>query len=157
MLQVNYISIKLANVFFISPSIHSLLQRIFPIQGLNPGLLHCKLILYCLSHEWNTKVKVKVLVIQSCPTSCNPMDCSLPGSPVHGILQGRILEWVAISVFRRSSWPGIVPRSHTLQAVSLPSEPPGKPWLYSLEGSHHTQFKKSVVLYPIFFKDELSP
>ena len=95
--------------------------------------------------------------VQSCPTLCDPRDCSLPGSPVHGILQGRILEWVAISVFRRSSWPGVVPRSHTLQAVSLPSEPPGKPWLYSLEGSHHTQFKKSVVLYPIFFKDELSP
>ena len=35
--------------------------------------------------------------IQSCPTLCNPMDCSLPGSSVHGILQARILEWVAIS------------------------------------------------------------
>ena len=68
--------------FFISPSIHSLLQRIFPIQGLNPGFLHCKLILYCLSHQSNTKVKVTVLVIQSCPTSCNPMDYSLPGSSV---------------------------------------------------------------------------
>ena len=38
-----------------------------------------------------------VLVIQSCLTLCNPMDCSLPGSSVHGILQARILEWVAIS------------------------------------------------------------
>ena len=37
---------------------------------------------------------VKVLVAQLCPTVCNPMDCSLPGSPVHGILQA--LEWVAI-------------------------------------------------------------
>ena len=35
--------------------------------------------------------------LQSCPTLCDPMDCSLPGSPVHGILQARILEWVAIS------------------------------------------------------------
>ena len=36
-------------------------------------------------------------VVQSCPTLCNPMDCSLPGSSVHGILQARPLEWVAIS------------------------------------------------------------
>ena len=36
-------------------------------------------------------------VTQSCPTLCDPMDCSLPGSSVHGIFQARILEWVAIS------------------------------------------------------------
>ena len=38
----------------------------------------------------------KTLVAQSCPTLCNPMDCSLPGSSVHGIFQARILEWVAM-------------------------------------------------------------
>ena len=43
-------------------------------------------------------------VAQSCPTLCNPVDCSLPGSSVHGILQARILEWVAISFSRGSSW-----------------------------------------------------
>ena len=37
------------------------------------------------------------LVAQLCPTVCDPMDCSPPGSSVHGILQARILEWVAIS------------------------------------------------------------
>jgi len=37
------------------------------------------------------------LVAQSCPTLCDPMDCSMPGFPVHAILQARILEWVAIS------------------------------------------------------------
>ena len=36
-------------------------------------------------------------VAQSCPTLCDPMDCSLPGSSVHGIFQARVLEWVAIS------------------------------------------------------------
>ena len=46
-----------------------------------------------------------VLVAQSCPILCDPMDCSLPGSSVHGILQARILEWVAISFPRGSSWP----------------------------------------------------
>ena len=44
-------------------------------------------------------------VIQSCPTLCDPVDCSPPGSSVHGILQARILEWVAISFSRGSSWP----------------------------------------------------
>ena len=42
---------------------------------------------------------------QSCPTLCNPMDCSPPGSSVHGILQARVLEWVAISFSRGSSRP----------------------------------------------------
>ena len=47
--------------------------------------------------------KVKVLVAQSCLTLCSPMDCSLPGSSVHEILQARILEWVAIPFSRGSS------------------------------------------------------
>ena len=46
-----------------------------------------------------------VLSHQSCLTLCNPMDCSPPGSSVHGILQARILEWVTISYSRGSSWP----------------------------------------------------
>ena len=46
-----------------------------------------------------------MLVIQLCPTFCNPMDCSSPGSSVHGILQARILEWVAIPFSRGSSQP----------------------------------------------------
>ena len=45
------------------------------------------------------------LVAQLCPTLCNPMDCSPPGSSIHSILQARILEWVAISFFWGSSWP----------------------------------------------------
>ena len=48
---------------------------------------------------------VKVLVTQSCPTLCDPMDCSSPGSSVHGILQARILEWVAVPSSRGSSQP----------------------------------------------------
>ena len=43
-------------------------------------------------------------VSQSCLTLCDPLDCSLPGSSLHGILQGRVLEWVAISFSRGSSW-----------------------------------------------------
>ena len=45
----------------------------------------------------------KVLVAQSCPALCDPMDYSPPGSSVHGILQARILEWVAMPFSRGSS------------------------------------------------------
>ena len=63
-----------------------------------------------------------VLVAQSCPTLSDHMDRSPPGSSVHGILQARILEWVAIPFSRGSSQTGIEPRSTALQADSLPSE-----------------------------------
>jgi len=43
------------------------------------------------------KVKSESEVAQSCPTLRDPMDCSLPGSSVHGIFQARVLEWVAIA------------------------------------------------------------
>ena len=49
--------------------------------------------------------EVKRSESQSCPTLCDPVDCSLPGSSIHGILQARILEWVAISFSRGSSRP----------------------------------------------------
>ena len=74
---------------------------------------------------------VEVLAAQSCPALCNPMDYSLPSSSVHGTLQARILEWVAIS-FSGEGWggeglpdTGNEPGSPALQADSLPSEPPG--------------------------------
>ena len=54
------------------------------------------------------------------------MDCSPPGSSVHGILQARILEWVAFPFSRGSSQPRDGTRSPALQADSLPAEPQGK-------------------------------
>ena len=42
-------------------------------------------------------MKVKSEITQSCPTLSNPMDCSLPGSSIHGIFQARVLEWGAIA------------------------------------------------------------
>ena len=64
-------------------------------------------------------------VAQLFPTLCDPMDCSLLGSSIHGIFQARILEWVAISFSRGSSQPKHQTQlSHT--ADSLPTEPPGK-------------------------------
>ena len=65
---------------------------------------------------------------QACPTLCDPMDCSPPGSSVHGI--SRQEDWCGLSF--PSPWdlpdPGIEPGSPALQADSLLSEPPGKPF-----------------------------
>ena len=92
-------------------------------------------------------------VVKSCPTLCNPVNCSPPGSSVHGILQARKLEWVVISFSRGPSQPrdwawvssfSCIGRwivyqqgspttwlhcinNYALQADSLLSEPPGKP------------------------------
>ena len=65
---------------------------------------------------------------QSCPTVCDPVDCSPPGSSLHGILQARVLEWVVASLLQ-----GIFPTQGLNLSLlhwlvdSLPSEPRGKP------------------------------
>ena len=64
---------------------------------------------------------------QPCPTLWNPIDCSPPGSPVHGILQARVLEWVAISSFRDLPPPGIKPASPASSGGFSTAEPTGKP------------------------------
>ena len=89
-------------------------------------------------------MKVKMLVAQSCLTLCDPMDCSPPGAFVHGILQARILEWAAIpfSGIPFDLDPGIKPEFPSLEADSLPSEPPGKPLGNSLMTSPHQRFSK---------------
>ena len=58
-----------------------------------------------IKHLPTMREKSESEVSQSCPTLCDPMDCSLSGSSVLGILQARILEWVAISFSRESSQP----------------------------------------------------
>ena len=86
-----------------------------------------------------------VLVSQSCLTPCDPMDCSPPGSSIHGTLQARRLEWLAISFLRGWNSPGKktgVACHFLLEGIfltqglnpglphckqTLPSEPPGKP------------------------------
>ena len=72
--------------------------------------------------------------------SCDSMDCSLPGSSVRGILQARILEWVAIPSPGDLPDPGIEPRSPELQADSLLTEPPGK--LLNLLSPHFIFYKE---------------
>ena len=78
---------------------HSLLQGIFPTQGSNPGLPQSRQIMYQLSPRGSMQRTDKVQYAsawgcaQSCLSLCDPIDCKLPGSSVHGILQARILEW----------------------------------------------------------------
>ena len=71
-------------------------------------------------------------LLQSYPTLCDPMDCSPPGSSVHGILQARTLEWVAMPSSRGSSQPRDRMQISSASCVgrrvhSLPLAPPGKP------------------------------
>ena len=63
---------------------------------------------YCWYQDIHTQLHCVLVsevseVAQSCPTLCDPMDCSLPGSSVHGIFEARVLEWVAISFSRGST------------------------------------------------------
>ena len=92
------------------------------------------------------KRKWKYLVAQSCLTLCDRVDCSLPASSVHGILQARILEWVAF-LSRVSSDPGNKPRYPALQVDSLPSEPPGKPFRWDWVKASWNFWKANTLLY----------
>ena len=64
-----------------------------------------KLLDAILENLWSVRVSEMSEVTQLCPTLCDPMDCNLPGSSIHEIFRARVLEWVAISFSRGSSWP----------------------------------------------------
>ena len=61
--------------------------------------------LFFSGHIWDISSESESEVVQLCLTLRDPMDCSLPGSSIHGIFQARVLEWVAISFSRGSSQP----------------------------------------------------
>ena len=98
---------------------HALLEGIYPVQASNPGLPHCRQILYHLYHEGSpiiptegkeksagvSKSSAFLHISQSVPLTLQPHGCSPPGSSAHGVLQARILEQVAISFSRESSRP----------------------------------------------------
>ena len=84
-------------------------------------------------------------VTQSCPTLCDPMVCSPPGSSVQGISQARTLEWVAMFSSRRSSDPGTEPTSRALAGGFLTTELPGKPQAILLVNSLFLKWKWSEV------------
>ena len=69
-------------------------------------------------------------VAQLCPTLCDPVDCSPPGSSIHGIFQARVLGWVAISFSRGSSWPRARTCVSCLAGGFFTTEPPGNPCIH---------------------------
>ena len=77
--------------------------------GKNTGV-GCHFLLQC------RKVKSESEGVQPCPTLCDPMDCSLPGSSIHGIFVARVLEWVAIAFSRRHTKPTQNPYQECLQS-----------------------------------------
>ena len=101
---------------------HFLLQGIFPTQGSNPGLPHCRQTLYHLSHQWSPRNINKSSnkyqfssvqfssVAQLCLTLCNPMDCSMPVFPVHHQIP-------------ELAWTHVHQVSEAIQPLSSPSSP----------------------------------
>ena len=72
-----------------------------------------------IKKSWQEYTESENKVAQSCPTLCNPVDCSLPGSLAHGIFQARVLEWGSIAFSRErleiSSKTLEIPREHFMQ------------------------------------------
>jgi len=88
--------------------------------GKNTGV-GCHFLLQCM------KVKSESEVAQSCPTLCDPMDCSLPGSSVHGIFQARVLEWGAIA-FSKQGCRKLKSESHSVMSNPLWPHGLNSPW-----------------------------
>ena len=115
----------------------SLLQGIFSTQGLNPGLLHCRWILYQLSHKGSARIKVAYPFSREgngnplqCPCLENPRDGGAWWAAVYGVAQSRTrLKWLSSSSILSPVYlpdPGIELGLPILQADSLPVELPGK-------------------------------
>ena len=96
------------------------LRRPWDSPGKNTGV-GCHFLLQCM------KVKSESEVAQSCPTRSDPMDCSPPGSVVHGIFQARVLEWgaMAFSHEKKGTWGGV--GGARSNPVTPPPEPLGQP------------------------------
>ena len=89
--------------------------------------------------------------LQSCLTLCNPMDCSPPGSSVHGILQARILAWVARSSSRGSSQPRDRIHFFSVSCIgTLPLAPPGKPVNLSCMFVSHSVMSNCLRLHGLY-------
>ena len=105
----------------------SLLQQIFPNPGTEPRSPSFQVVSLPAEPQGEPSLPSELKwseVAQPCPTLCDPVDCSLPGSSVRGIFQARVLEWVSISFSRGSSRPGdwtwvscIVGRCFTIRAT----------------------------------------
>ena len=86
-------------------------------------------------------------LLHSCLTLWNPMDTSPPGSSVHGSLQARILEWVAMPFSRGSSWPRDRTCDSSLAGEFFTTEPPGKPKLLNRNSNFQFEVLEGIQGY----------
>ena len=127
----------------------SLLQGIFLTQGLNPGLPHCRRILYQLNHN----IGQLGSVIQSYPTLCEPMDCSTPGLLVHHQLPEPTQTHV--------HWVGdVIQSSHPLMPPSLTALNPSQHQSFPMSqlfasGSQCIGVSASISVFPLYIQDWL--
>ena len=83
-------------------------QGICPVEGLLDHILLLLVLCVCVVFFFLQNLHIILCeseITKSCPTLCNPMDCSLPVSTIYGIFQARTPDWVAVSFSRGSSWP----------------------------------------------------
>ena len=110
------------------------LPRPWASPGKNTGV-GCHFLLQCM------KVKSESEVTQSCPTLSNPMDCSLPGSSVHGICQARVLEWGAIAFSDDTPRQHIIKKRHHFVDKGPYSQSYGfsssRVWMWELDHKEH--------------------
>ena len=97
---------------------------------------------------------MKVLAAQSCLTLCDPMDYNPPGSTVHGILQARILEWVAIPFSRGPSWPRDLTRISCI-ACRFFTDWAGEPTCFSITDFIRVFIGLAKKLVQVFTQDQI--
>ena len=126
---ITFLKTKYSRVTILSFKLYNLFLQVFlplkSLQNIFCIFLCCKIYPCCLFILYIVFAKS----LQLCPTLHNPMDCNLPGSSVHEILQAKILEWVATPSFRWSLWPR--DQTHVLCGSCIAgrlftTEPPGK-------------------------------
>ena len=94
---------------------------------------------------YSNSSSISNVTAQSCLTLCNPMDYSPPASSVHGILQARILEWVALPFSRNLPNPGLNLHLLLWQVGSLPAAPPGKLLILGIKKKKKRQISTTVI------------
>ena len=125
------------NFYKITRQLWRKIQRTIVLWSVRPFFF------YIINHSV-IHLKVKVLVTQSCLILCDPLDCSLTVSSVHGILQARILEWVAIPFSKESSQSRDQTCASRTVGRFFTTELPGKPMIQSSMTVHTSQHFQKI-------------
>ena len=147
------------NLFIKQLSAHCMPGSVWGVEGAGKGRISEFTIIWTGASpkgilKWPKTFKTSTSeVAQSCPTLCDPMNCSLRGSSIHEIFQARVLEWVAISFSRGSSWTRdwnqvsrIAGRQFTIWATrEAPEDIKG---LCIYQFTRWIKFKKHIILSP---------